>query len=178
VHRILSFSLLLVLLAGMAPAQMAQPGPEHKAIAQLAGSWTGQATLQFPGMEPMSSEVKVTNTMDLGGFWLLGDYEGSMMGIPFRGHSIFGFDTEKGKYVEIWVDSMRSGMGQLEGDYDAGSRRWTKWLDTKHPMTGEPIRERHTVTLRADDTMIMELALPGADGDYLPYMILEQTRVK
>lgn len=177
-RQILAFVLAFGSVANMAAAQMAQPGAEHKAIAQLAGNWSGQATLQFPGMEPMTSEIEVTNTMDLGGFWLLGHFEGSMMGIPFSGHSVFGFDTEKGKYVEIWVDSMRSGMSQLEGDYDAGSRKWTKWLDGKHPMTGEPIRERHTVTLRAADVMILELAMPGEDGEYLPYMVLEQTRAE
>ena len=69
-------------------------------------------------------------------------------------------------------------MSELEGDYDAKARKWTKWLDGKHPLTGEPIKERHTVQLTDDDHFTMELAMPGEDGEYMPYMVLEQARSK
>jgi hypothetical protein len=177
VRKIL-ISLLLVSFALSAGAQMAAPGAEHKVMEQLVGHWTGTATLQLPGMEPMTSEVKISHAMELGGFWLIGSFEGSMMGVPFTGRSTLGFDSEKGKYVEIWVDSMRSSVSQLEGDYDAATRSWTKWLDTKHPMSGEPIKERHIVAMTDDDHFKMELALPGPDGEYVPYMVLEQARAE
>lgn len=174
----LPLAVALVAIASAVMAQMPQPGAEHEALKQLEGTWTGEATLQLPGMEPQKSEVKVINSMDLNGFWLMGQYEGSMMGMPFKGHSVWGYDQETGKYVEVWVDSMRSKMSRLEGEYDAAAKKWTKWLDGTHPMTGKPIKERHTVTMVDADHYTMKMAMPGDDGEYVPYMVMEQARAK
>lgn len=169
------FSRLLAILSfcfgGSVLAQMgATPLLEHKALGALAGDWKGSMTVQLPGMEPMKGDVTCKARLDLGGLWLISDYEGTMMGAPFRGHSVWGFDPAKKKQVEVWVDSFRSTVSEIEGDYDPATQMWTKWTDGQNPATGEKVRERHTVSLKPDGSFAMELAVPGPNGAYLPYM--------
>jgi hypothetical protein len=162
-----------------ATAQMAQPGPEHEAMKQLAGEWEGTVQIQMPGMpEPATSAVTESVRLDHGGLWLISRFEGSMMGAPYSGQSIMGYDQAQKKYVEVWVDSFRSEIQQIEGSYDAGTRTWTKSLQSKHPVTGEPIVERHTQRVVDADHVVYEMALPGPDGDYLTYMKVDLTRAK
>lgn len=162
-----------------AAAQMVQPGPEHDAMKQLVGEWTGEVVFQMPGMpEPMKSEVTQNVTLDHGGLWLNMRFEGTMMGAPFSGESIMGYDPALGKYVEIWVDSMRTEMQKIEGTYDAATRTWTKSLQGKHPMTGEPITERHTQRVVDEDHLMYEMAFPGPDGEYVTYMQVQVARAK
>ena len=44
--------------------------------------------------------------MILGGRYLEQRYEGTMMGQPFSGIGVTGFDNYKKKFVSTWVDSM------------------------------------------------------------------------
>jgi hypothetical protein len=175
------FPLVLALLCAAAAPALAQqmgaaPQPEHQALSVLAGNWKGSMTLQLPGMEPMKGELTRSARLDMNGLWLISDYEGTMMGAPFRGHSIWGFDPAKKKQVEVWVDSFRSSVSQIEGDYDPSQQTWTKWTDGVHPVTGQKVRERHTVALKPDGTFFMELAAPGSNGDYLPFMQVTMTK--
>ncbi len=47
------------------------------------------------------------------------DFKGSMMGMPFTGHGMHGYDNVTGKHWSTWNDSMSTGLMVSEGTCDA-----------------------------------------------------------
>ena len=85
-----------------------KPTPQHKILAQDAGTWdaTLAVYMEGPDAKPVVSQGVETNTLMAGGLWLLSDFRGEFDGQPFHGRSRLGYDPKKGKYVGTWVDSM------------------------------------------------------------------------
>ncbi len=91
----------------LAPAQdealSPQPGPEHKVLAHFVGKHDFRITNY---MAPEGPQVMVGTeeiTPICGGLWLLVKVRGTNM--PFEGMGLIGYDSEKQKYVSVWVDS-------------------------------------------------------------------------
>jgi hypothetical protein len=55
----------------------------------------------------------------MGGLWLVFDLESGEPPTNFRGHGLMGFDTQKQKFVGVWVDPSTSALQLSEGDADA-----------------------------------------------------------
>ncbi len=51
--------------------------------------------------------------------WLVTDFESTMMGGPFVGHEVVGFDPTEKKYQVSWVDSMSTSFTLGTGTFDA-----------------------------------------------------------
>ncbi len=158
---------------GTMPDMMgAKPTEHHKVLAQMSGTWT--ATLEFPGMEPQQGVEN--NQMAMGGLWLVGDFEiADFMGAPFRGHSVMGYDSTKGKYVGMWVDSMTDRIVHSEGEYDSATKQLVMHAENLDPMTGEPRKEVHVTLLRGPDSRLFKMTPEGSDE---PTMVIEYTRKK
>ena len=97
-------------------AKLAQPGEPHKLFASLAGSWT-TSTKEWmePGKPPMESIGSAEMKMLLDGRFLQQELTGDMMGKPYSGIGISGYDNLRKKYVSIWMDSMGTGIFSMEG---------------------------------------------------------------
>lgn len=171
-------TLTVLLLASSAFAQgLPEPGPEHQTLAKLAGTWEGTMTVRIPGMEPMGSPSSSVAKMAHGGFWLIGEFTGTIMGAEFTGHSVLGYDPGKGKWLESWVSNMAPEMAMLEGDYDAATRTWSKYReDAKDMFTGAPAIERHQLTLVDDDTYTMTIAQKVEGGEFQVLVEVEHRR--
>src|SRR5262249_52422264 len=85
-----------------------KPTAEHKVLAQEAGAWDGTIKMFMAGPDapPSVSKGVETNTLGLGGFWMLSEFKGEFGGMPFEGRGTFGYDPVKKKYVGTWIDSM------------------------------------------------------------------------
>jgi hypothetical protein len=57
--------------------------------------------------------------LDMGGLWLVFDLESGDPPTNFRGHGLLGYDTQKHKFVGVWVDPSTSAVQLSEGDADA-----------------------------------------------------------
>src|SRR5262245_38660374 len=76
-----------------------KPTKEHEALKQFAGEWTMLAqTVPAPGQEVIKCEGTESAKM-VGGFWLVGHGEGSMMGQPVGSVITIGYDPAAKKYV-------------------------------------------------------------------------------
>jgi hypothetical protein len=71
------------------------------------------------------------------GKWVKEEYKGAMMGMPFDGMSITGYDNFKKKYVACWVDSMGTALTTLEGNYGQDGKTLLMYGTMNEPMTGE-----------------------------------------
>ncbi len=115
--------------------RLATPGEPHKLLTSLAGSWT-TATKEWmePGKPPMESTGTAELTPLLEGRYLQQEYSGNMMGQPYNGVGISGYDNLIKKYVTTWIDSMGTGIFTMEGTPSPDGKTIT--YKGSHPMPG------------------------------------------
>jgi hypothetical protein len=115
----------------------AAPGENHKYLEYFVGDWEVNVKMWMnPGAEPEVSKGENTAKMILGGRFLKLYYKGTMMGMPFEGISITGYDNYKKEYVTMWLDNAGTGIYQTSGTLDKASKIRTEtglWDDF---MTG------------------------------------------
>jgi len=96
--------------------KLATPGEPHKQLTSLAGSWTTKTKEWMePGKPPTEADGSVEMRMLLDGRFLQQDFTGEMMGQPYTGVGITGYDNLRKKYVSIWLDTMGTGPFMMEG---------------------------------------------------------------
>ena len=115
--------------------QLATPGEPHKQFAALAGSWT-TTTKEWmePGKPPTESTGTAEMKMLLDGRFLYQEYHARMMGQPFSGIGIDGYDNVTKKYVTAWIDTMGTGIFMMEGTASPDGKTIT--LKGSHPEPG------------------------------------------
>jgi len=96
--------------------KLATPGKPHKLLAGRAGSWSTKSRHWMePDEPPMEFAGSCERKMILGGRFLQEEFSGEMMGSPFTGISVIGYDNQSKKYVSTWMDSMSTGIYFFEG---------------------------------------------------------------
>src|SRR5258705_11262078 len=75
------------------------PGAPHKTLAASAGTYTTKTrSWEAPGGPAMEATGTATRTMTLDGRVLVEEFNSTMMGTPFVGHGMSGYDNVSGKY--------------------------------------------------------------------------------
>jgi hypothetical protein len=115
--------------------KLGTPGEPHKLFAGLVGSWT-TTTKEWmePGKPPTESTGTAEMKMLLDGRFLYQEYNSRMMGQPFSGIGIDGYDNLTKKYVTAWIDSMGTGIFMMEGTASPDGKTIT--LKGSHPEPG------------------------------------------
>jgi uncharacterized protein DUF1579 len=173
----------LVSAAAVASAQgppMPTPGPEHEVLKRDVGTWdaTVEMLMLPPGAPAMPPSTGTeTNTLGPGGLWVISDFKSTMMGAPFQGHGVNGWDPIKKKYVGTWVDNMSTGVYVAESTYDPAAKSMTGWIDGPGP-DGKPTRTKTVTQLKDDDTRVFTMYGPGPDGKEAPTMRITYKRRK
>jgi hypothetical protein len=115
--------------------KLATPGEPHKQLASLAGSWTTKTKEWMePGKPPTEAAGSVEMKMLLDGRFLQQDFTGEMMGQPYNGMGITGYDNLSKKYVSIWLDTMGTTPFMMEGTGNADGKTIT--LKGQHAEPG------------------------------------------
>lgn len=85
--------------------KLATPGEPHKLLASMAGSWnTKTKSWMEPNKPPTESIGSCEQKMLLGGRFLQQECTGDMMGQPFTGIGVNGYDNHTRKYVRRgWI---------------------------------------------------------------------------
>jgi hypothetical protein len=134
------------------------PGPEHERLHKGNGTWDVTSKMWMdPAGEPMMSTGVSTQRSILGGRFVQYDFEGSMMGMPFTGFGISGYDRYNRTYKSLWLDTMGTGFYLTEGTCDAAGKVCTEtgvWDDC---MAGTKMNVRLVTTHLNDDTFTMEM---------------------
>lgn len=158
----------------------ATPGPQHAMMAKMAGDWDCVVRYQMDPKQPMQEEktsATITSLMD--GRYTQEVATGQMMGQPFNGMGIYGYDNVLGKYVSSWIDNMGTGIMKSEGTADA-SGKVINWMGTmSDPMTGKMSKSRMVTTIADDDHHTFEMfgVPPGAKKE-AKVMTIEYSRRK
>lgn len=104
----------------------AMPSPEHRLLQQFVGTFDTVTEFAIPGSaEPFRVPGRETCRLDMGGFWIVFDLESGEPPTNFRGHGIMGFDTQKQKFVGVWVDPSAATLQLSEGSVDESGKVFT-----------------------------------------------------
>jgi len=169
----------------MTPEQMAEmeaymkagtPGAPHQALASTVGNYDLKIkSWHEPGGPAMEETGTAIRTMGLDGRVLIEDVTSSMMGTPFTGHVMMGYDNVTGKYWSTWTDSMSTGLMVSEGTCDAQNvcSLTGSWND---PITKGPVTMRMITRWTSPTTQIFEMYGPGKDGKEMKMMEMTYTK--
>ena len=113
------------------------PGPAHKALEHFVGNWKGEVKCWHePGGSPHVSQGTAKASWILNGRFLQEEFRGEMMGKPFRGLSLIGYDNTKQTFNTVWVSDMQTAMFVSEGRGENGNKVITLEGKTNCPATG------------------------------------------
>ncbi|MBC8048130.1 MAG: DUF1579 domain-containing protein [Fimbriimonadaceae bacterium] len=152
------------------------PGEEHKMMKAAEGEWKAKTKMWMdPTQPPMESESKVKCEMILGGRYLSQEFNGSMMGMPFNGMGIIGYDNAAKKYVGTWIDNMGTGVFYQEGNMKSNNTLEMVGMMVD-PMTGKDMKVKTIYTFMDDKTEKMEM-YNVVDGKEIKAMEMIMTKM-
>ena len=151
-RALLSGVALLILLLPAQAQEPPKPGKEHDHLKRLVGTWEAESDF---------GKGTMTYKLDLGGLWLLGDFDGEFGGMKFQGKFLDTYDPATKKYRSIGVDSFSTAPRIMEGNLDKDHKVMT--------MTGEgrgsddkPAKFKSITEIKGPDTVNFSLsALPA-----------------
>ncbi|MEK7467894.1 MAG: DUF1579 domain-containing protein [Planctomycetota bacterium] len=154
-----------------------KPGPEHAALAKLAGKW--DVASKFYDMEGKATDSKGSAEFKVifDGRYVQQDYKGEMEGTTFTGLEIIGFDRVSKKYTAHWIDSMSTGAVWLTGTSKDAGKTIEFTGKMSDPSSGGEIESRWVHTHKGDDSFVFEMFLKLGDKE-VKFMELTYTRKK
>lgn len=171
--RTLSLVCLLSLAASITLAQEVTPGPQHKKLAELEGTWN--LSIKSDGGD---STGKSVYKMECGGLWLTSDFQSDFGGMKFQGKGMDGYDPAKKKYVSVWVDSLATAPMLFEGDFDAKGEKLTMTCKSTMPGGTAPATWRSVTTIIDKDKHTFEMYLKPEGGQEQKMMTVQYVRAK
>ncbi|NEU07203.1 DUF1579 domain-containing protein [Flavihumibacter sp. R14] len=152
------------------------PGPTHQLLAKSNGEWNEELTMWMaPGAQPEKSTATASNKMILGGRYQHSTHTGNVMGMPFEGIGITGYDNIKKVFVSTWIDNMGTGIMYSEGKWNEA----TKTVEFKgmgvDPVSGKELKIRQVMKIVDDNTETMEM-FTTRDGKEFKSMEIKMTR--
>ena len=104
--------------------KIAAPSEHHKHLDYFVGKWSTKSKTWMggPGSTPMESDGTSEIKWVLGGRYILHEHKGSMMGQPYEGLGLTGYDNYRNLYVGTWYSNMSTAPLSMSGN--------------RHPKTG------------------------------------------
>lgn len=157
------------------------PGDMHKMLASWNGTWNGETTMwEYEGAAPQKSTGTAVNSMMYDGRYQSSTHKGNMMGMPFEGMSITGYDNATKKFVSTWIDTWSTGIMTMTGDWDASAKTLTMsgtFPDICRP--GKMCSMKEVFKVIDDNTQKLEMYGPDSKtGKEFKMMEINMTRKK
>jgi hypothetical protein len=152
------------------------PGEPHKLLAKLEGSWTTKSRgWMEPDKPPMESSGTCEQKLILNGHYLQQEYAGDMMGAPFTGINILGYNNHTKKYESLWIDSMNTALYFFVGTASADGKTIIQSCSYDDPVRG-PSVWRSVTKFKDDNTQEFEMYLTPKGGKEEKMMEMTVTR--
>jgi hypothetical protein len=139
------------------------PGAAHKALEPLVGTWAAEVKCWMaPDAPPAVTKATAKTTWVMNGRFLQEEFNGEVMGKPFRGMSLTGYDNIKQKYNNVWVDDMHTSLVTAEGEAENGGKVITLECKYDCPMTGQKnMTMKQVIRIVSPDTHVFEMHDPS-----------------
>src|SRR5690242_16463127 len=121
----------------------ATPGPEHKKLEPMVGSWTFVGKMyEDPAAPPTEFRGTTERKWIFDGRFLLDETKADFGGMPFQGIGYTGYDNTLKKYNGLWLDNMTTSVMTLWGTFDAAGKVLTSEYESTDPVAGKPEKGR------------------------------------
>ncbi|MBC8001286.1 MAG: DUF1579 domain-containing protein [Opitutaceae bacterium] len=147
------------------------PGPAHKALEAFIGNWKAEVKCWCePGGAPQVSQGTAKASWILNGHFLEQEFRGEMMGKPFIGRSLMGYDNTKQAFNTVWISDMQTSMLTSEGKGENGNKVITLEGKSDCPATGQKDISIKTVfRVISPDKHVFEMFNDGAKSMEITY---------
>lgn len=171
-------SLIAWSVAASQGAPAASASPEIELLKKYVGTWNAEVEMSAAAGQPATKEAGQDIVRAVaGGTWISSDFETKLMGAPFQGHEILGWDGVQKKYVFSWVDSMGAGITSGEGTFDAATKTF-KFTVHGYGMDGKPQTWHQVDMWKDDNTREWQMFEPGPDGKEVLGITIHYKRAK
>jgi hypothetical protein len=153
------------------------PGPAHKALDAFVGNWKAEVKCWCePGGTPKVTQGTAKASWALNGHFLEEEFHGEMMGKPFTGRSLMGYDNIKQTFNTVWVSDSQTSMFTSEGKGENGNKVITLEGKGNCPATGRKDIPMKTVFhVISPDKHVFEM-FDGSKGENAKTMEITYTR--
>ena len=176
--RFLAFTIALLIACAIPLISNAgdkkMPGPEHKVLEKMVGTWDAKVKFYLEPNKPMESKGVMTRTMILEGNYLQESFKGEFIGKPFAGLGLIGFNAVTKKYETVWCDSMAKAMSHMQGTYDKEKKTFTSIGEDYDPNTKKKMKARDVLKFVSADEQYFEM-FRQPEGEEKEYRVMEIT---
>jgi hypothetical protein len=128
-----------------------------------------------PNKPPMESTGACEYTVLLDGRYIQQECTGEMMGQPFTGIGVHGYDNVSKKYVTTWIDSMGTGIFFMDGTASPDGKTIT--LKGSHPDPFKGVMKHRAIWTFVDaNTQTFEMYGEHEHGHETKMMEITYTR--
>ncbi len=133
--------------------ELAQPGPEHLKLAELAGNWTFQNKVWMSPFDTTSVVVegKAEAKMVLGGRFLELKGACSVLGIPYEELLMMGFDRRSSEYTTVRFDNLGTYWVATQGPVDKKTGLIVMEGKDIDPVDGIALKFKNICDIRSKD---------------------------
>ena len=88
-----------------------------------------------------------------------------MMGMPFEGHALVGYDQAGKQSISYWIDTTMAGLMTSKGAFDPDSKTVTMEGTCPNPSGGKPMTTKETLTYEGNaDTKVLHMEFNAEQG--------------
>ena len=135
----------------------------HALLKPLIGKWKSAIkTWESPTGMPQTSEGSSTAMSLYDGRFVMEDLKSTMMGMPFQGMSVTGYDNLQKKFCIFWIDNSSTAFFLFMGTYDPMKKAFTYTSKWTMPM-GQVWDVRMVIRVVSNDEHVQEMhvTMPG-----------------
>jgi hypothetical protein len=176
-HLIAAFLATFTATGAFAQNSADNPGPEHEALAKLAGEYT--TVMRFrpkAGEAAQESKGSAKFTSVLDGRFILEESTGEQFGKHFKGRKIYGYNNAAKRYESAWVYTASTAIMTLHGTSPDGGK--TIRLNATVAQGNAQMNLVVTMKRINDDSFTVELGSMTPDGTAGPTLETTYTRKK
>ena len=157
--------------------EYAMPGKNHQLLEQMAGQWSLVVKYRMNSQTPVvESEGTCERHWILGNRFLLEEFDGGALGLPFKGLAIYGYDSFAKKYTCVWLDTMSTAITSNLGTCQNGCTQINFVGQHGDPWTGTMRPSRGTTRFIAPNRHVLELHEPDTGGKEFKILEIIYTR--
>lgn len=151
---------------------------EHRELAKYAGDWNAKTEWKMAPNAPAENGTGVAQIkMIFDGMFMEQMFESSMMGQPFQGRLLMGYDTIEKEFKSVWIDSMAPIWGAASGTKE-GNKIVMTGMSPSHTPSGKKQKNMTKTWMVDADNWVFEMWMPGPDGKMFRMGRIEYTRAK
>lgn len=159
--------------------EMSAPNENHKLLGYMVGEWDFVNKFWMdPKAPPQETKGTCSTKPILGGRFFESKVKGEMMGMPFEGIAVTGYDKQSAKFVNTWIDNFGTGIMKAEGTYDPSSKSYTYFSSMLDPMNNNAeVKVKEVIRVISPDQHAMDW-YEQRGGEWIKTMEITYSRKK